>query len=87
MPTDPEALRAAVRERYAAAVVRASEAGRASGDGSCCGPDAGAAGRDPVTAGLYAVATSRSPPGALRWGEPLDLGLIENVSRLALRGR
>jgi arsenite methyltransferase len=60
VPTDPEALRAAVRERYAAAAVRASEAGRAS----CCGPDAAAAGRDPITADLYAAAETAELPEA-----------------------
>jgi SAM-dependent methyltransferase len=50
VPSDPEALRAGVRERYAAAARRAGRAGRAS----CCGPDEVAgAGRDPITADLY----------------------------------
>jgi SAM-dependent methyltransferase len=60
VPTDPEALRAAVRERYAAAAVRASEAKGAS----CCGPDAAGAGRDPITADLYAAAETAELPEA-----------------------
>ena len=60
VPTDPEALRAAVRERYAAAATRASEATGAS----CCGPDAADAGRDPITAGLYAPAETAGLPEA-----------------------
>src|SRR4051794_10649071 len=60
VPTDPEALRAAVRERYAAAAVRVSGAGRAS----CCGPDAAAAGRDRITADLYAAAETADLPEA-----------------------
>jgi SAM-dependent methyltransferase len=62
VPTDPEALRAAVRERYAAAAVRASEAKGAS----CCGPETATAGRDPITADLYAAAeTADLPPAAV----------------------
>ena len=65
VPADPEALRAAVRERYAAAAVRAGEASRASGDGSCCGPDTDtAAGHDPITAGLYAAVETAGLPEA-----------------------
>ena len=61
VPTDPEALRAAVRERYAAAAVRAGAAERAS----CCGPDAAAAaGRDPITADRYAAAETADLPAA-----------------------
>ena len=60
VPTDPEALRAAVRERYAAAAVRAGGARRAS----CCGPDAADAGRDPITADLYAAAETAGLPEA-----------------------
>jgi SAM-dependent methyltransferase len=60
VPTDPEALRAAVRERYAAAATRASEATGAS----CCGPGAGADGRDPITANLYPDDETAALPGA-----------------------
>ena len=61
VPTDPEALRAAVRERYAAAAVRAGEASRAS----CCGPDADTdTGRDPITADRYAAAETADLPAA-----------------------
>jgi SAM-dependent methyltransferase len=60
VPTDPEALRAAVRERYAAAAVRAGEASRAS----CCGPESAGAGRDPITADLYAAAETADLPEA-----------------------
>jgi arsenite methyltransferase len=60
VPTDPEALRAAVRERYAAAAVRAGAASRAS----CCGPDAADAGRDPISADLYAAAETADLPAA-----------------------
>ncbi len=52
VPSDPEALRAGVRERYAAAARRATEAGRAT----CCGPEnlaAAEAAGDPITADLY----------------------------------
>jgi SAM-dependent methyltransferase len=64
VPTDPEALRAAVRERYAAAAVRAGAASRASGAASCCGPDAADAGRDPITADLYAAEETAELPEA-----------------------
>jgi arsenite methyltransferase len=61
VPADAEALRAAVRERYAAAATRAGRAGRAS----CCGPDAeGDTGRDPITADLYAAAETADLPAA-----------------------
>jgi SAM-dependent methyltransferase len=60
VPTDPEALRAAVRERYAAAATRASGAGRAS----CCGPEAADAGRDPITADLYSSEEAAALPEA-----------------------
>jgi SAM-dependent methyltransferase len=60
VPADPEALRAAVRERYAAAAVRAGTAGRAS----CCGPAAANTGRDPITAGLYSPEEAAALPGA-----------------------
>ena len=43
--------------------MRAGEASRASGDGSCCGPDPDtAAGRDPITAGLYAAEETAGLP-------------------------
>jgi SAM-dependent methyltransferase len=59
VPADAEALRAAVRERYAAAATRAS-----GGKGaSCCGPDVDAA-RDPITADLYGAAETTGLPEA-----------------------
>src|SRR6266511_1814167 len=54
VPTDPEALREKVRDRYAAAARRATGGAQAS----CCGPeevDAAALTSDPITSDLYAA--------------------------------